>query len=372
MNNNASANAFTQNAAASRALRMTSPRYRKPVGTFTGAVGQTTRVKLDNVGVLTGVLLRVYGTFTSGTAAGTPSDAAPFNVIRRVKFSEYDGTDRVDVSGHHLWLINSQRERQPYGYHNDARTAALTLPKIDTSATGSGKAYEFFLYVPLAYNPETDLRGAILAQTGVGELYLSVDWASAAQWIANGNEDAVLTSATGTVSAQTCYVDVWQDYLVARDMGNGQVPLPLLDLMTVYELKGSLRSTDNLGANLAKQIDIPNVRSVVGATFTYLNNGAYTQTDLSRIQVVVNSTNVIHDNTVDAQFNEQRRWARSDLGKAAWFLPTLRAVPIQTAQIGNTQVWITPSAYTSSANTWIERTFESFYSKGSTLPGVNQ
>jgi len=366
-------NNIAQNLAARRALLATSSRFRKALGTYTGTVGGTTRVKMDNVGILTGIMLRVYGTYTIGTADVTASEAAPYNVIRRLKFNDFDGSDRIDVSGHHLWLINSQRERRPWGDQNVAGGpgSVVTLPKAEL-ATGSSKAYEFLLYVPIAYNAESDLRGAILAQTTRGELTLSIDWASDAQWLTDGLDDAVFNgAATSTIASQTINVDVVQDYLVARDLGNGQLPLPLLDLMTVYELRGSLRSSDNLAANSAKYIDVPNVRSVVGATLTYLNNGVYTQSDLDKIQLVANSTNVVYEASNSVQFTEQRRWVGGDLGKSAYFL-NFRAKPIETAQIGNAQLWFTPAAFTSSSNSWVETTWEQLYPKGSTLPGIQQ
>jgi hypothetical protein len=153
-------------------------------------------------------------------------------------------------------------------------------------------------------------------------------------------------------------------------LGNGVVPLPRLDLLSVYEIKGSLRTTANLATNTAAALDVPNVRKVIGAVLTYMNQGVYTQTDLDNLQFVVNSTNVLWYAKNSAQFHEQRMWCNADLGKSVYFFPFLRKAPVQTALIGNAQIQFTPAACTPASNTWLERTYESLYAKGSTLPGI--
>lgn len=359
-----------QNLLERRLLLNTSPRNRKKLGTYNLVNGGDTRIRLSNVGVITGLLVRMYGSYTIGTATATLSDAAPFNILRRVQLNDYDGALRVDASGHHLWAINSIRDRAPYGYNNYSSAPDLTLPKLENAVAAD--SFEFFIYVPLALHPEQDLTGSILAQTGVGDLFLTLTSASTAQWLTNGNADSVFNGgATSTISGISVYADVYQDFLVARDIGGGHVPLPQLDLLSVYEIKGSLRTTANLAANTACALDVPNVRKVIGCTMSYLNNGAYTYTDLSNLQLVVNSTNVLWDANTTAQFHDQRLWCNSDLGKSLYFLPYLRKSPIQTAMIGNAQVLFTPSAYTAGNNTWLERTFESVYAKGQQLPGIS-
>jgi len=358
------------NLAMRRALLATSPRNRKYLGNFALTNGGDTRIRLSNVGIITGVLLRVTGAYTIGTAVTTASDAAPHNILRRVQLADYDGSTRVDCSGHHLWAINSIRDRAPYGYSNFAKTAALTLPALPL--TVAANTFEYYTYVPLAVHPEQDLSGAILAQTGVGDLFLTLTSASAAQWHTNGLDDSVFNGgATSALSGISVTVDVYQDFLVARDLGNGVVPLPQLDLLSVYEIKGSLRTTANLATNTACALDVPNVRKVIGSVLSYLNNSAYTQTDLSTLQFVVNSTNVLWYAKNSAQFHDQRLWANADLGKSVYFFPFLRKAPVQTSLIGNAQVLFTPAACTPGTNTWLERTFESLYAKGSTLPGIS-
>jgi hypothetical protein len=366
---NTQQNIEAQNLAMRRMLLASSPRNSKYLGSFDLTNGGDARIRLSNVGVITGLTLRVNGSYTLATANATLSDAAPYNVLRRVQLADYDGSTRVDCSGHHLWAINSIRARAPFGQENFARSAAITLPKIPV-ATGSN-TFEYFVDVPLAVHPEQDLSGAILAQTGVGDLFLTLTSASTAQWLTNGSDDSVFNgAATTAISNISVSVDVYQNFLVARDLGNGVVPLPRLDLLSVYEIKGSLRTTANLATNTAAALDVPNVRKVIGAVLSYMNQGAYTQTDLDNLQFVVNSTNVLWYAKNSAQFHEQRQWCNADLGKSVYFFPFLRKAPVQTALIGNAQIQFTPAACTPASNTWLERTYESLYAKGSTLPGI--
>lgn len=373
------AQAIQQNAALRAALLQTAPRMRKRLGTFTtvngaGALGSTTRVKLFNVGVTTKLVLDVQVNIDIGTAVATPSPKAPFNLMNRVKLTDYDGTDRVNCSGYQLWVLQSVRNQTPYGYNNESQTAVLSAPTVPT-AVAANQTLRFLIEVPLAYNANNDLRGALLTQTAVGEAWLSIDWNTLLYQ--NGNADAVYNGAPTTTvvpnAASPISVTVYQEYLLPQSVG-GQVPLPALDLLTVYELAGALRSADNIAANQEKLFNYPNVRSVIGAYFNYLNNGVMNAatTDISSMRLIANGNNVLREyGPVDKLF-DQRRWMLSDADlRVGTYFEMHRDKPIETALFGNVQFGITPSAATA-GNTNFEVLYESFYTKGSMLPGLSQ
>jgi hypothetical protein len=112
------------NAAMRQALLSTAPRMRKNVVTVQGTNGQTSRIKLFNVGVLTKLQIFVAATLTIGTAVATPSPKAPYNLIDRVKLTDYDGTDRINMSGFQMYILNCVRNRTVWGVHNSAAVAA--------------------------------------------------------------------------------------------------------------------------------------------------------------------------------------------------------------------------------------------------------
>ncbi|MHB8387515.1 hypothetical protein [Metallibacterium sp.] len=353
-------------------LLQSAPRMRKSLGNFSGGtLGGTTRVKLFNVGITTKLILNVSVSVDIGVAIATASPKAPFNIINRIKLTDFDGTDRVNCSGFQLATLQCVREKHAYGYNNDSQTSVLANPAVPT-AIAAGQNLQFIIEVPLAFS-DTDLRGALLTQTAVGEAWLSLDWNSLLYQ--SLNDDAVYNGAPTTTVAlsagATIQVAVEQEYLLPQSIG-GQVPLPALDLMTVYELSGALRSADNIAVGSEKLFNYPNVRSVIGAYFSYLNNGVMhtPTTDLTRVRLIANGNNVLREYTPFTKLFDMRKLINGD-----WRVGTIwelsREKPIQTALFGNVQYGITFAAVTA-GNTNVEVMFESFYTKGSTLPGLSQ
>ncbi len=362
--------ALQANAQIRQILLGSAPRMRKNLGTTVASgLGTTTRIKLFNVGLITSVQLAVTCPITIGTAAATLSPRGPYNLISRVRLTDYDGTDRVNWSGFQLFVINCVRARIPYGYNNaDVAVAGgiITNPSAPT-AVGNG-TIQFLLDVPVAYDPESDLRGMILAQTAVGDLYLSIDWA--ANLYTNGNIDAVYDGAATTTVVLNGVtgpsVQVWQEYLLPQQVG-GKLPLPTIDLQTVYELAGNLRYSSNIAQNQATQLNYPNVRSVIGGYFNYLNGQAMNANDLTELDLVANGNNYLRQDSLYSQQIRQRNYLTGDIAPGTyWYLH--RSKPIETALYGNVQAYITPSNVQAGAA--FEVGFESFYTKGSALPGI--
>lgn len=371
----AAANAMQQNLALRQALLSSAPAMRKNLGNFSGgAPGTTTRIKLFNVGITTRILLDVIATVDIGTAIATPSPKAPYNLISRVKLTDFDSTDRINASGFQLWMLNCVRKRKVYGYNNASQTAVLGSPSVPTAVAGA-QVIRFQLEIPVAFDPTSDLRGAMMTQTAVGEAYVNIDWNNLLY--ANGNDDAVYNGAATTTVVQTAAttfnVNVFQEYLLPQNIGNG-VPLPFLDLATVYEYAGAIRTSDNIAAGQEKLLNYPNMRTVLGAYFNYLNNGVMNgaATDVTKIRLIANGNNVLREYNATDKLFEQRDYISdsADTRKGAYF-ELHRQKPVETALYGNMQIGFTPLTATG-ANTNLEIGFESFYTKGSTLPGMQQ
>lgn len=369
------AQAMQQNLQLRQALLASAPPMRKLLGTFTGGMpGNSTRIKLFNVGITTRILLDISCRVDIGVAAATLSPKAPFNIVNRVKLTDFDSTDRINASGYQLWVLNSVRKRKVYGYNNASQTGVLTSP-IAPVAVGANQEIRFQLEVPVAFDPTSDLRGAMMTQTAVGEAYVSIDWNNLL--ISNGNDDAVFNgSGTSTVIANPASgfsVTVIQEYLLPQQIGN-IVPLPFLDLATVYEFTGAMRTGDNIAAGQEKLINYPNMRTVIGTYFNYLNNGVMNAgTDVSAIKLIANGNNVLREYRAIDKLFEQRDYMidGADLRKGTYF-ELHRQKPIETALYGNMQIGFTPSSAVAGNNTNIEIGFESFFTKGSTLPGMSQ
>lgn len=364
---------ITQNAQARAALIATAPRMTKNVQTVTATAGSTSRIKLFNVGVITKVLLQVSVALTIGTAIATASPKAPYNVISRIKVTDYDGTDRVTISGFQLFILNCVRFKQLYGYNNSGLTAAITNPQVST-AVGAG-TIQFYIEVPLAFDTDNDivqlqdLRGSILGQTAVGEMYVSIDWNSS--FYANGDADSVYNGAgTTTITGITITATLWQEYLLPQAVGqNGEIPLPMVDLMTVYELNGNIRSSDNLAVGTEKLINYPNVRSVIGMYLNYTQASTFLTGKINTLRIIANGNNILQDRNEFVQIMKQRLWTEGDVPGGAYFL-LHREKPIETALFGNVQAGLTPN--TVGATPYVEVLTESFYTKGMALPGIAQ
>lgn len=364
------------NGAMRAALLATAPRMRKNVITATAEAGGVTRLKLFNVGVVTKLQLFISALLTIGTATAVPSGKAPWNLISRVRLTDYDGTDRVNLSGFQMFVINSVRFRQYYGFNNDAATAVFTNPSIPT-AVGNG-TLSFFMDIPVAFDVDNpivqlqDLRGSILAQTAVGEMYLSIDW-NASYYTNNDVESVYAGAGTTTVvknGNNNISVTMWQEYLLPQAIGGGgQTPLPMIDLFTVYELNGNVKSSDNIAALTEKLISYPNVRSVIGAYANFVSGGVMSTT-LNGLRIIANGNNILVDHTYQSQLFYQRNYINGDT-VAGVFFRLHRDKPVETALFGNVQLGLTPLTV-AGGNQYFELAFESFYTKGSPLPGFAQ
>lgn len=366
-----------QNAAARYALLSNSPRYVKDLGTFNSTPGGTTRIKLQNVGIITKLRLYVTANVTIGTANAVQSNKGPYNLIDRIRVADFANQDRVNCSGFQLWQANCVRNRRIWGANNGSATSIITNPSYPI-ATGA-KQVSFFIDVPIAYdvtNPIIglqDMRGALLAQTGVGELYVSIDWLKTLVSQA-GDIDALYsgagtTTVVETVAGSSLSVRVLQEYIFPQAIpGTNNVPMPMQDLMTVYELNGYVKSSDNLAVNQEKLINVPNVRSVIGAYYNYVTAGAQAQGNVSKIRFVANGNNCITEEFEIAALFRQRDWLDSDMPAGAMF-STFRERPIETSLYGNVQIGFTP-AVVSGGNQYVELMWEDFYVSGAALPGV--
>lgn len=358
------------------ALIASGVRCRKKLGVVTGLTGTSIRQKIFNVGILTRLYLDVSVALTIGTANAVQSLKGPYNYIQRVRLTDYDGTDRVNLSGWQLFVLNCVRVQSIYGANNENSTAILVNPNYPI--TTGARTVQFFVEIPVAFMPDSpiveliDLRGAIMAQTAVGEMYLNIDTNPSLVSVA-GDIDSLFSGAgTTTVVDATGYsITIWQEYILPQTPpGQKQPPIPFLDLMTVYELAGNIKSTDNLAVGTAKMMNYPNARSVVGGYFNYVTGGSAAIGNVTTLQLVANGNNILLDDTERSKMFIQRKWTNSDIA-AGVFYNLHRDHPIETSLFGNIQFFLVPTTV-SGGNQYVEQAFESFYLKGQALPGFQQ
>ncbi len=351
---------------------------RKNLITVTSANALTSRIKLFNVGILTKLQLVVSAALTIGTAVAVPSTKAPWNLISRIRLTDYDNTDRVNVSGFQLFVLNCVRKQAFWGYNNSAANGTgygITTPSVPTAVANG--TMSFIIDIPVAFDAENsivqlrDLRGAMMMQTAVGEVYLNIDWVSSLY--ANGDIESLYSGAATTTvvgnGATFITCTVYQEFILPQAIPGGGLPIPSIDLNTVYEINGNIRASDNLSQNQERLISYPNVRSVIGAYVNFINNAALTNA-ISNMRILANGNTVLIDHSALTKLFEQRAWCDyNDIIPGVFFFQH-RAKPIETALFGNVQIGMTPNVALTNPN--IEYMWESFYSKGAALPGIGQ
>lgn len=333
--------------------------------------GGSVQIKLLNAGITTKIRLAISAAITIATAVQTPSNKAPYNLVSRVRLRDYNGTERVSCSGWQLYFLNSIRASTLFGQNTFGNTAVASNP-VTPTAIGAG-TISFYLDIPLAWDSDNpivqlrDLRGSLFTQVNVGEAYVIVEFNNSL--LASADEDAVYTTASGTVTTSgNAMTVVASQYYLQPQAINGEIPIPFIDLATVYEINGFTKSTDNISAGLEKLFSYPNARSVVGSYFSFVSNKLLSD-NLTTVRMIANGNQIMQEYTGASKLFDQRVILDGDVGKG-WTFFLHRENRIETNIYGNVQIGITPSAV--AGTPYFEQMFESFYQNGQQLPGMYQ
>lgn len=339
----------------------------------TGALGSQIKIPLLRMGIMTGVMLQFTVPVTVASNPAVASPVAPWNIAQVVAYNDFAGTQRTRTNGFQLWAAQSLKQ-------GDALSSVATMasatggnaPSLnyDTNiinqptAVGSNEI-KFSLYVPMAYDPASDLTGAVLTQTNVGEHYITIQLANALvnadPWIAPYISGAVTT--TGVT------VEAFQYYIQPQSMGMEN--LPVIDLSTVYGFEGAYQTTANIASGQATYINLPNNRSILSSLITYENGSAFTAngTDLNQITVVANSNTNFKEMTPRLVRETMRNIINSDIAAGTYYLGSRRQ-PILTQLYANVQAKMDVITAASSGVVQFTSQFEVQYPSGSPLPGI--
>ncbi len=347
----------------------------KQLQPVTGALGGSMQIPLQRMGILTGVTLDVTLPVTVSTAALVQSMYGPYNLLNRVKYTDFSGTDRVNTSGYALWALNCVRSADLKG--NAIATSALTnIGVVDTNiltfptAIGAG-TLTFQLYVPIAYDMHNDLRGSVLAQTTLGDHYITVQLANALIAAANGDNyvSPYNVGTTGTAVAGAVTITAYQHYI--QPQSNDPNLLPLIDLSTVYGIDGNFIDTSNIAAGMPKYLNFPNNQAVLSALYMYDNGGIGTLngTDITKISLIANSNTVFREYSPRFLRGMMRDTIGSDLAPGTYYIGSRRQ-PILTQLFGNVQTKFDIATVSGTGPVQFISQYESFYPSGAPLPGV--
>lgn len=368
MNAPAKQNPIQQNAIARAMLQQSALPIRKRIGLFGPfAPGDTARIRLLNVGLTTAVQARVSTTLTT-TGTVTNSALGPYPLTPQVVLTDYNQIERVNTDAYSLQALRAFKRRRL----DDLRgTTALnpgnaSAPAFSAFPTGvvTDAPLSYFIDVPLAVDADLgDLRGMSLSQAVVGEQFLSIKMADSV--LGADPTQNIVTGGT-TASVGDIYVEVWQEYLQPQNMQS----LPMLDLSTIYEVKGLFRSSSDIQTSGQKLINYPNVRTVMSSLHVCIDDDAgMDNTQINTIQLLANSSQILRE---DSYYSRKRAMLDEVLGEvgAGVIYMNHRAAPISTAIYGNVQMALNFATITG-GNTFVLSQFESVYASGTPLPGIS-
>lgn len=365
-------NAAQMNVYNSAYLRGTGLYMTRKLQPQTGALGSQIKVNLERTGVVTGVLLKITVPVNI-TATATASAFGPYVLANQVQYTDFAGLQRVNTNGYLLHALNSYKGMKIgnnavnyAGLPSAERFINTNILNVPT-ATGTANL-TFFMYVPLAYDPRQDLRGAVLAQAIYGEHYITIQLPNALV----GTDPLLFPYTAGTVALQagtSVTVQPYMNYIMPQSGANN---LPLVDLSTIYAIEGNMQDSTNITAGADKYLNWPNNRAILSAIHV-LNQGAtggtLNETDVNTITLLGNSNTNIRELTPDVLRLEQRYMLQADAPSGVYYLQS-RQQPITTQLYGNVQSKF--NIATAAAGTYFLSQFESTYLSGTPLPGVIQ
>lgn len=363
---------YTQNAMARQMLLQTGISMVKRLQPVTAALGSQMKIPLLRMGIMTGVLLQFTVPIVVATAPAVASPVAPWNVANVVSYQDFAGVQRTRTHGFQLWNAQSFK----------AADAMSTIPAANY-ATGNGPTLNavtniinmpiavgadnivFSLYVPMAYNPDSDLTGAVLTQTNVGEHFINIQLANALvnadPWIAPYISGAVTSGGNVVVEAFQYYIQPQ-----AMDASN----LPVIDLSTVYGFEGAIQNTANITTGQSVYVNYPNNRSVLSGLFNYENGSAFNAngSDVNGIILLANSNTNFREMSSRMLKETMRNQVNCDMPGGSFYISSRRQ-PIMTQLYANVQARFDLGTVNAGVSQIVSQ-YEVQYASGAPLPGI--
>ena len=366
----------------------------KRLASQTCPLNSVTKVPLLRMGIMTGVLLQFTVNFTVSAGLDDEvgiSPVGPWNAVRRVSYTDFAGVKRTNTCGYQLWLAQSMKMGDAQGaiatqpiaigaFSGAISTPSILLDNLDNNVLNLGGwdstvegwaasqtgEISFSLYVPMAYDPSSDLTGAVLTQTNVGEHYIDIDignllgtdlWLNMLQ----SRNGATLTDASVTVQP-------FQQYIQPQAMTADN--LPVIDLSTIYGFEGAYETSANIQDNMDVFVNYPNNRSILSALVNFQDGNTFDETgsDLTSIILLANSNTNFKEMTPRYIKEMMRNLANFDAPGAAYFFPSRRQ-PILTQLYANVQLKFGMGTLQVGTTKLISQ-YEVQYASGAPLPGV--
>ncbi len=335
------------------------------------APGANIQIPLQRMGILTGVMLH-FTVDMDITSAATASAYGPWNLVQNISYTDFAGVNRTNTNGWQLYAGQALKALDLPGVssYGTAPDGISGIGAINTNilqqptAVNATAQMQFGLYLPIAYDPTSDLRGAVMTQTNIGEHYITINTSNAMV----GTDPWACPYTAGTITGTTISVQAYQMYIQPQNMTAAM--LPLIDLSTIYGFEGGYKTTANIAGNQSTFINYPNNRSILGTLINYENGGAFTlnETDISLVTMLVNSNTHFRELSPRLVREQMRHMLKGDLPSGTYYLGSRRQ-PILTQQYANVQAKMDVVTANAGTTQFLSQ-FEVLYPSGTPLPGV--
>ena len=218
----------------------------------------------------------------------------------------------------------------------------------------------------MAYDPTSDLTGAVLTQTNVGEHYIEIDLA---QMVGPDPWVNPLVSATAVVANSNIKIEAYQQYIQPQAMTADS--LPVIDLSTIYGFEGAYETSANISNGMSTFINYPNNRSVLSALVNFQDNNTFNNvgSDISEIILVANSNTNFKEMSPRYVKESMRNIGNIDAPGGSYYFSSRRQ-PILTQLYANVQLRFDIATLGGTGTTKFVSQYEVQYASGAPLPGV--
>lgn len=331
-----------------------------PAQTVSGTVTASNNNIVFNptmTGLLTGFLVEVNGTVENlGAGAGTRTQFGALNTVARFQFVDLDNFTRINTTGFHIGLLNSAKmgswaggaiaPNLPYNAGNIFNVNSLEASIDAAGGANDERAVRIFYWVPVAYS-QTDLRGSIFSQIVNAQMQLQIQLNATPGTAPTDELNAIYKGANTNCILKNVTVQVSQFYYDQLPRGANGPALPLVDMSTKYLLNDTTQT--GLIANQDNVSPYANFRTYLSTIAIYDNAGTFnTGSDVD--YWALQYANGLRQFQVEPE--TVALFARNQMGfdfPNATYLFDHRAYPISTANYGNCELVLRPSAVTNGA-----------------------
>lgn len=348
---------------------------------------ETVKIPLLRMGIMTGVLIQFKLSFAVTTANASTvitSLVAPWNLINKAVYNDFNGVQRVNANGYQLWLAQSMKNgdalsaipEQPYSaiiadLNYDTNILQIRRTQFGADDVNTRIEAWFSLYVPMAYDPTSDLTGAVLTQTNVGEHYINLNIgnviSAADPW---GTPFTRAGGVPAYVEDPVLEIEPYQLYIQPQALSAEM--LPLIDLSTIYGFEGAYETSANINSGMDTYINYPNNRTILSALVNFVNGGSLSPEDatdkIGKITILANSNTEFK--TMSPRFVREtmRNTANFDAAPGSFYFSSRRQ-PILTMMYANVQAKFGVTT-AEAGNTKFVSQYEVTYPSGAPLPGI--